>query len=83
MLLTALKYKIEKLLQKLFNDQGINLEFLAKNEKPKLWIKIINLIKNSNNEKENKNGTAEKNVESLDEMEIEDNSSRHIINVIA
>ena len=38
---------------------------------------------NSNNEKENQNGTAEKKVETLDEMEIEDNSSRHVINVIA
>jgi hypothetical protein len=38
---------------------------------------------NSNNEKENQNGMVEKKVETLDEIEIEDNSSRHIINVIA
>ena len=72
----------ENYLQKLFNDQGINLEFLAKNEKQNFGSNNQS-NQNSNNEKENQNGTAEKKVESLDEMEIEDNSSRHIINVIA
>ena len=72
----------ENYLQKLFNDQGINLEFLAKNENQKFGSNNQS-NQNSNNEKENQNGTAEKKVESLDEMEIEDNSSRHIINVIA
>ena len=72
----------ENYLQKLFNDQGINLEFLAKNENQNFGSNNQS-NKNSNNEKENQNGTAEKKVETLDEMEIEDNSSRHIINVIA
>ena len=65
-----------------FNDQGINLEFLAKNENQNFGSNNQS-NQNSNNEKENQNGTAEKKVETLDEMEIEDNSSRHIINVIA
>ena len=72
----------ENYLQKLFNDQGINLEFMAKNENQNFGSNNQS-NQNSNNEKENQNGTAEKKVESLDEMEIEDNSSRHIINVIA
>ena len=72
----------ENYLQKLFNDQGINLEFLAKNENQNFGSNNQS-NQNSNNEKENQNGTVEKKVEPLDEMEIEDNSSRHIINVIA
>ena len=72
----------ENYLQKLFNDQGINLEFLAKNENQNFGSNNQS-NQNSNNEKENQNGTAEKKVEALDEIEIEDNSSRHIINVIA
>ena len=72
----------ENYLQKLFNDQGINLEFLAKNENQNFGSNNQS-NQNSNNEKENQNATAEKKVETLDEMEIEDNSSRHIINVIA
>ena len=72
----------ENYLQKLFNDQGINLEFLAKNENQNFGSNN-QFNQNSNNEKENQNGTVEKKVEALDEIEIEDNSSRHIINVIA
>ena len=72
----------ENYLQKLFNDQGISLEFLAKNENQNFGSNNQS-NQNSNNEKENKNVTAEKKVETLDEIEIEDNSSRHIINVIA
>ena len=72
----------ENYLQKLFNDQGINLEFLAKNENQNFGSNNQS-NQNSNNEKENQNGMAEKKVETLDEIEIEDNSSRHIINVIA
>ena len=72
----------ENYLQKLFNDQGINLEFLAKNENQNFGSNNQS-NQNSNNEKENQNRTAEKKVETLDEIEIEDNSSRHIINVIA
>ena len=72
----------ENYLQKLFNDQGINLEFLAKNENQNFGSNNQS-NQNSNNEKDNQNRTAEKKVEALDEIEIEDNSSRHIINVIA
>ena len=72
----------ENYLQKLFNDQGINLEFMAKNENQNFGSNNQS-NQNSNNEKENQNGTVEKKVETLDEIEIEDNSSRHIINVIA
>ena len=72
----------ENYLQKLFNDQGINLEFLAKNENQNFGSNNQS-NQNSNNEKENQNRTAEKKDEILDEIEIEDNSSRHIINVIA
>ena len=72
----------ENYLQKLFNDQGINLEFLAKNENQNFGSNNQS-NQNSNNEKENQNGTVEKKVETLDEMETEDNSSGHIINVIA
>ena len=72
----------ENYLQKLFNDQGINLDFLAKNENLNFGSNNQS-NQNSNNEKENQNRTAEKKVEALDEIEIEDNSSRHIINVIA
>ena len=72
----------ENYLQKLFNDQGINLEFLAKNENQNFGSNNQS-NQNSNNEKENQNRTAEKKVEALDEIEIEDNSSRHVINVIA
>ncbi len=72
----------ENYLQKLFNDQGINLEFLAKNESQNFGSNN-QFNQNSNNEKENQNATAEKKVDTIDEIEIEDNSSRHIINVIA
>ena len=72
----------ENYLQKLFNDQGINLEFLAKNENQNFGSNNQS-NQNSNNEKENQNATAEKKVDTIDEIEIEDNSSRHIINVIA
>ena len=72
----------ENYLQKLFNDQGINLEFLAKNESQNFGSNN-QFNQNSNNEKENQNTTAEKKVDTIDEIEIEDNSSRHIINVIA
>ena len=72
----------ENYLQKLFNDQGMNLEFLAKNENQNFGSNNQS-NQNSSNEKENKNAIAEKKVDILDEIEIEDNSSRHIINVIA
>jgi len=52
----------ENYLQKLFNDQGINLEFLAKNENQNFGSNNQS-NQNSNNEKENQNGTAEKKVD--------------------
>ena len=72
----------ENYLQKLFNDQGINLEFLAKNENKNFDSKN-NFNQNSNNKKENQNSKTEQNIEVIDEGSIENNSSRHIINVIA
>ena len=72
----------ENYLQKLFNDQGINLEFLAKNESQNFGSQN-NFNQNSNNKKESKHLLTEKNIEEIDENNTQKNSSRHIINVIA
>ena len=72
----------ENYLQKLFNDQGMNLEFSAKNENQSFGSKN-DFNQNSNNKKENQHSIKEKNVELTDESLIKDKSSRHIINVIA
>ena len=74
----------ENYLQKLFNDQGIDLEFLAKDESQYFGSKN-SFNKNSNNNGENnfiksKGEDEQKDIkESLDEND----SSGHIINVIA
>ena len=74
----------ENYLQKLFNDQGIDLEFLAKDESQYFSSKN-SFNKNSNNNDENnfiksKGEDEQKDIkESLDG----DDSSRHIVNVIA
>ena len=74
----------ENYLQKLFNDQGIDLEFLAKDESQYFGSKN-SFNKNSNNNDENnfiksKGEDEQKDIkESLDGND----SSRHIINVIA
>ena len=72
----------ENYLQKLFNDQGIDLEFLAKNENPNFGSQN-NFNQNSNNKKESKHLLTEKIIEEIDENNTQKNSSRHIINVIA
>ena len=72
----------ETYLQKLFNDQGINLDFSAKNENQNFGSQN-NFNQNSNNQNENQNSTIEKKNEVIDENNAEQNSSRHIINVIA
>ena len=72
----------ENYLQKLFNDQGINLEFSAKNENQNFGSQN-NFNQNSNNKNENQHVTTEKQIEVIDENNAEQNSSRHIINVIA
>ena len=72
----------ENHLQKLFNDQGINLEFSAKSENQNFGSQN-SFNQNSNNKKESKDFTTKKDVEVIDESKTGDNSSRHIINVIA
>ena len=72
----------ENYLQKLFNDQGINLEFSAKNENQNFGSQN-NFNQNSNNKNQNQHLTTEKKIEVIDENNAEQNSSRHIINVIA
>ena len=72
----------ETYLQKLFNDQGINLDFSAKNENQNFGSQN-NFNQNSNNQNQNQHLTTEKKTEVIDENNAEQNSSRHIINVIA
>ena len=72
----------ETYLQKLFNDQGINLDFSAKNENQNFGSQN-NFNQNSNNKNKNQHLTIEKKNEVIDEKNAEQNSSRHIINVIA
>ena len=72
----------ETYLQKLFNDQGINLDFSAKNENQNFGSQN-NFNQNSNNKNQNQHLTIGKKNEVIDENNAEQNSSRHIINVIA
>jgi flagellar hook-length control protein FliK len=72
----------ENYLQKLFNDQGINLEFSAKNENQNPGSQN-DFNQNANNKKEKKQSITDKNVEVIDENDTDEKSSRHIINVIA
>ena len=76
----------ESYLQKLFNDQGMSLDFTAQNENHSFGSKsnfsqnAKDQNKNFNNEQnESVNDTNDKN----DLVNVEDDSSRHIINVIA
>ena len=79
---TTALYQNENYLQKLFNDQGINLEFSAKNENQNFGSQN-NFNQDSNHKQESQHLTIEKNNEEIDEINSGDNSSRHIINVIA
>ena len=74
----------EILLQKLFNDQGINLDFIAENSNDKFQHES-NFNQNQDQTKENKKEIKDINEDDLDNNnEIKENdSSRHIINVIA
>ena len=72
------------MLQKLFNDQGINLDFTAQNGNQNSGSKN-NFDHNGENAKENKRNDSdltEAGLENNGDEEI-NNSSRHIVNVIA
>lgn len=76
----------ENYLQKLFNEQGINLDFTAQNEGQNFGSKN-NFNQNSKNEDKKNTSQSESDVKKTTEEEIdtstENNSSRHMINVIA
>ena len=76
----------ENYLQKLFNDQGMNLDFTAQNESQSFGSKS-SFNQNSNEQHKNKNnGPDEKLNQKKDKNDVvgsEDDSSRHMINVIA
>ena len=76
----------ENYLQKLFNEQGINLDFTAQNEGQNFGSKN-NFNQNSKNEDKKNTAQSESDIKKTSEEEIdtstENNSSRHMINVIA
>ena len=72
----------ENYLQKLFNDQGINLEFIAQNESQYFGSKN-NFNQNSKNNAKNEEFTKEIEIEKAHEDKDENETSRHMINVIA
>jgi len=76
----------ESYLQKLFNDQGMTLDFTAQNESQSFGSRS-SFSKNSNEQHKNKNnGPDEKLNQIKDKNDVvgnEDDSSRHMINVIA
>lgn len=76
----------ENYLQKLFNEQGINLDFTAQNEGQNFGSKN-NFNQNSKNEDKKNTSQSESDIKKTTEEEIdtstENNSSRHMINVIA
>lgn len=72
----------ENYLQKLFNDQGINLEFIAQNGSQYFGSKN-NFNQNSKNDAKNEEFTKEIEIEKTHEEKDENETSRHMINVIA
>ena len=76
----------ENYLQKLFNEQGINLDFTAQNESQHFGSRN-NFNQNSNNENQKKSLQSDSDIKKNSEEEFdtatENNSSRHMINVIA
>lgn len=76
----------ENYLQKLFNDQGMNLDFTAQNESQSFGSKS-SFSQNSNDQHKNKNNSSDIKLNHIkdknDVVSIEDDSSRHMINVIA
>ena len=76
----------ENYLQKLFNDQGMSLDFTAQNENYSFGSKS-NFSQNPNDQNKNFNDEEKKTPKEIkdknDLVNVEDDSSRHIINVIA
>ena len=76
----------ENYLQKLFNELGINLDFTAQNEGQRFGSRN-NFNQNSNNENQKKSLLSDSDNKKTSEEEFdtatENNSSRHMINVIA
>ena len=76
----------ENYLQKLFNDQGMNLDFTAQNESQSFGSKS-SFSQNSNDQHKNNNNGSDEKLNHIkdksDVVSIEDDSSRHMINVIA
>ncbi|MFL2818549.1 MAG: flagellar hook-length control protein FliK [Candidatus Puniceispirillales bacterium] len=76
----------ESYLQKLFNEQGVNLDFTAQNESQQFSSRN-HFNQNSNNGNEKKSLKSDSDIIKTSEEKIdittENNSSRHIINVIA
>jgi flagellar hook-length control protein FliK len=76
----------ENYLQKIFNDQGMSLDFTAQNENHSFGSKS-NFSQNSKNQNKNFNNEQSKRLNEItdqnDLVNVEDDSSRHIINVIA
>ena len=75
----------ENYLQKLFNEQGINLDFSAQNEGKKFDSRNNSNQNSQNNDKKNSTQSDINIKNSEDESDIiaKNNSSRHMINVIA
>ena len=76
----------ENYLQKLFNDQGMNLDFTAQNESQSFGSKS-SFSQNSSEQHKNKNNGPDEKINQIndknDVVGSEDDSSRHMINVIA
>ena len=76
----------ENYLQKLFNDQGMSLDFTAQNENQSFGSKS-NFSQNPNNQNKNFNNEQNESLNDINDknelVNVEDDSSRHIINVIA
>ena len=76
----------ENYLQKLFNDQGMSLDFTAQNENHSFGSKN-NFSQNPKDQNKNFNNEQKKTLNEIKEkneiVNVEDDSSRHIINAIA
>ena len=76
----------ENYLQKLFNDQGMSLDFTAQNENQSFGSKS-NFSQNAKDQNKNFNSEQNESVNDTNDkndlVNVEDDSSRHIINLIA
>ena len=83
---TSVLAQNENYLQKLFNDQGMSLDFTAQNENYSFGSKS-NFSQNPKDQNKNSNNEHSKTLNEIkdkkDLVNVEDDSSRHIINVIA